>query len=82
MEDFNKKLKTMKLLRYAFDIVSFIIYFIVANILKPLYSLTTVIFAMIFLIVIGVFVRNQFVVKPFNNVLEYYQVVKKNDLKL
>lgn len=78
----DKKLKIMKIQVYLFDGLSFIIYFLISNILRGMYDITTMIFSMFGLIICGIVFRNFLVVKPYNNMVDYVNELEKNKLEV
>ena len=61
----------MKIGVWSADLILFAIYFFTANILKYTFGTIKTIIIMFFLIILGYFLRNQFIVKPYNNYVDF-----------
>lgn len=72
----------MKIARWFIDGISLIIYFFIANILKGLYSITITVISLLGLIIVGFVLRALLVVRPINNMVDYVNVLEKNNLEV
>lgn len=71
----------MKIARWFFDGISFIVYVLVSIILKGIFSITLAIISIIGLMIIGFILRALLVVRPINNMVDLVNEMEKNSLE-
>ncbi len=71
----------MKIARWFFDGISFIVYVLVSIILKGIFSITLAILSIIGLMIIGFILRALLVVRPINNMVDLVNEMEKNSLE-
>ena len=72
----------MKIARWFFDGISFIVYFLISNILKGMFGITIAILSVIGLIIVGFILRAMLVIKPITDMANYIDEIEKNNLEV
>lgn len=77
----NKKLRITRIGVYLFDLLSFVSYFLIANILKGMFAIVETIIILVLIIVAGLFLRNFLIVKLYNSSVDYVNTLEKDNVE-
>ena len=72
----------MKIARWFFDVVSWIVYGLGAYILKVIYSIEIAIIGSILMYIIGIVFRVFLIDRPINNMVDFVNEIEKNNLEV